>query len=444
MFNQARQFVFFINSKYIIMNRVILSAAALAFGGFAMAQTPQTIVNPGQQVSPVNPAAVVGGNYSNIDQKGQGSDALVQQQGTSNISFIEQTGTNVSNRNSVDVLQWGNVQPAISGQLNYSDIKQDGEGNGYTLVQQGDYNENYGTQVGVDNTAFVQQGANNPQQAEANLAIVDQDGLGNDAEVQQRYDNSEASILQRNDVAAGVGNRSYQEQIADPNMSSGHVAIGTQYGDGNTLVQMQKGGPLGTGAGNYAESNQGDAADAATNAFAQQVQEGDLNEAYASQKGVDNTLYQEQAGTSNVAVASQADNPTSGSDLYAEQYQLGDLNEARTKQNGANNESYQEQYGTSNFSTIEQRGGVNPGDANVAISIQDGMMNVSSIEQKARGNHAMVDQTGNGQMSVITQNVGSSSAPNGNGYNTATVIQRNANVALTPQTQRAPATRRHF
>lgn len=422
----------------------MLSALALAAGSFALAQTPQTIVNPGQQPSTVNPAAVVGGNASTIDQKGQGSDAMVQQQGTSNISFIEQTGTNVSNRNTVDVLQWGNVQPAISGQLNYSDINQNGEGNGYTVVQQGDFNENFGTQVGVDNTAYVQQGANTPQEAEANLAIVDQDGFGNDAEVQQRYDNNESSILQRNDVATGIGNRSYQEQIADPNMSAGHVAIGTQYGDANALVQMQQGGPLGTGAGNYAEANQGDATDAATNAFAQQLQQGDLNEAYASQKGSDNTIFQEQAGSQNLAEATQADNPTSGSNLYAEQYQEGTINVARTKQNGANNESYQEQYGFSNLSTVDQRGGVNPADANVAISIQDGSFNVSAIQQKARGNHAMVDQTGDGQMSLITQNISSSSAPNGDGFNTATVIQRNANVPLTPQTQRAAATRRHF
>ncbi|MBF4984366.1 hypothetical protein FNJ87_08515, partial [Nonlabens mediterrranea] len=63
---------------------------------------------------------------------------------------------------------------------------------------------------------------------------------------------------------------------------------------------------------------------------------------------------------------------------------------------------------------------------------------------KARGNSAIVDQTGDGQMSVVNQNLASSSAPNGNGYNNATVIQRNANVSLTPQTQRAAAARRHF
>lgn len=425
------------------MKRVILSAAALAIGSFAFAQTPQVITAPAQQSSPTA-AATVGGNYSDINQKGVGSDAMVQQQGTANASFIEQTGTDAGNRNNVDVLQWGNVQPSISGHLNYSDIKQDGAGNDFMVTQQGDLNEVFGTQTGLDNTAIVQQGANSPQQAESNLALVDQDGKDNFSEVQQRYDNNESSILQRNDAAVGVGNRSYQEQIANPNMSSGHTAIGTQYGDGNTMVQMQSGGAAPTGAGNYAQADQGDVADDATNAFAQQLQEGELNEAYASQKGTDNTLFQEQLGSGNKAVASQADNPTSGSSLYAEQYQDGSDNEARSKQNGSNNESYQEQYGTNNFSSVEQRGGVNPGDANIALSIQDGDLNSSMIEQKARGNMATVDQTGNGQTSIVNQNLPSNSAPNGNGYNNATVIQRNANISLTPQTQRAAAFRRQF
>ncbi|MBF4986390.1 hypothetical protein FNJ87_19470, partial [Nonlabens mediterrranea] len=157
----------------------------------------------------------------------------VQQQGTANASFIEQTGTDVANRNSVDVLQWGNVQPSISGHLNYSDIKQDGAGNMFMATQQGDENEILGLQNGLDNVAFVQQGANTPQQAQNNLAIVDQDGKGNDAEIQQRYDDNEASILQRNDQIAGVGNRSYQDQRSNPNQSAGQVAIGEQWGDDN-------------------------------------------------------------------------------------------------------------------------------------------------------------------------------------------------------------------
>ncbi|MGJ8684658.1 MAG: hypothetical protein ACSHWW_08540 [Nonlabens sp.] len=425
------------------MKRVILSVAALAIGSFAFAQTPQTIAAPVQQVSPTA-TAIIGGNFSDIDQKGVGSDATVQQQGTANASFIEQTGTDAANRNNVDVLQWGNVQPSISGHLNYSDILQNGAGNDFMVTQQGDLNEVFGTQSGLDNTAIVQQGADAPQQAESNLSLVDQDGKDNFAEVQQRYDNSKASILQRNDVAAGVGNRSYQEQIADPNMSSGHVAIGTQYGDGNTLVQMQQGGPLASGSGNYAEASQGDAIDDATNAFAQQLQQGDVNEAYVTQKGTDNTSFQEQSGNQNLAQVTQANNPVNGSNLYAEQYQEGTINVAKTEQNGANHESYQEQNGYSNLSVVFQRGGVNPADGNVAISMQEGTFNNSFISQKARGNHALVDQTGDGQTSTIEQNINSNSAPNGDGFNTASVIQRNANVPLTPQIQRAAATRRHF
>ncbi|MBF4983109.1 hypothetical protein FNJ87_01725, partial [Nonlabens mediterrranea] len=172
------------------MKSSIISALSLLIGGIAFAQTSQTrqsIVAPVQQISPTA-GATVGGNYSNIDQKGVGSDALVQQQGTANASFIEQTGTDASNRNSVDVLQWGNVS-ALSGEENYSEIKQDGAGNNFSVFQQGDKNEVFGTQTGLDNTALVQQGADLAQQAQDNLALVDQNGKDNDAEIQQRFDN---------------------------------------------------------------------------------------------------------------------------------------------------------------------------------------------------------------------------------------------------------------
>ena len=425
------------------MKRLILSVAALLAGTVAIAQTPQTITNPGQQPVPTS-AATVGGNYSNVDQKGIGSDALVSQQGTANGSYISQTGTNATNRNTATVLQWGNVQPSISGHLNYSDIAQSGEGNAYTVTQQGDLNENYGVQVGLDNTALVQQGANTPQQAESNLALVDQDGKDNYAEVQQRWDNNEASILQRNDQAAGVGNRSYQSQGANPNQSAGHVAIGEQYGDDNELVQIQDGASSGpTGLGNYAQSNQGDAVTGATGAFAQQIQEGELNEAYSSQKLVGDTAFQEQIGNGNMAVNEQNLGGTSnGGDNYVDQYQAGNGNEARSRQNGNDNQAFQEQYQDDNFSSITQTHGQVA--ANIATSIQNGFDNSSVINQRANGNMSMVDQTGNGQVSVVNQNnpLGGSPAAT-SGSNTATIIQRNANISLNAQIQKAAAAKVH-
>jgi|GEM_PF-1341761 len=422
----------------INMKNLILTICAVAAGSVAVAQTPQVITAPVQQSSPTA-AATVGGNYSNIDQKGQGSDALVQQQGTANASFIEQTGTNAANRNSVDVLQWGNVQPSISGHLNYSDIKQNGEGNSFTVTQQGDLNEVFGSSDGVDNTALVQQGADLPQQAESNLAIVDQMGTLNDAEVQQRWDNSEATISQDNSGAAtALGNRSYQEQLANPNGSNGHTAIGVQYGDDNELIQLQEG----PGSGNYAEANQGDGTTEATGAFAQQVQLGEGNEAYADQMLVNDVSYQEQIGTGNTAVVEQnLIGLASGGDNYVEQYQEGADNVASSKQAGNNNEAYQEQYQDRNSSSILQTHGQFGG--NIAVSIQDGFDNSSMISQRASNNMSMVDQTGNGQMSVINQNNPITPPVGTEGNNSATVIQRNANVLLTPQVRRAAATVRH-
>ncbi len=419
-----------------------MSATALAIGGFVFAQTPQTITPIVQQSSPTT-AATVGGNYSNINQVGVGSDAMVQQQGTANASFIQQTGTDAANRNSVDVLQWGNVQPSISGHLNYSDITQDGAGNDFMATQQGDMNEVLGTQTGLDNTAIVQQGANTPQQAQNNLSVVDQDGKDNFAEVQQRFDDNEASITQRNAAAAGVGNRSYQEQIANPNQTAGHVAIGEQWGDDNEAVQIQDSGSPALGGGNHAEIQQGDGATEATGAFAQQVQSGATNEAYATQFLSGDVSYQEQLGTDNKAVVDQnTGGSATGGDNLVEQYQDGDRNEARSDQNGNNNMVNQEQYGSDNFSSVKQRYGQVTG--NMATSIQDGTLNNSVINQQSHGNVSMVDQTGTGQTSLINQNNPTTGAAAAiGGQNGATVIQRNANVALTPQVRRIAASKRH-
>lgn len=420
------------------MKRVILSVAALMAGATALAQTQQTVVAPAQQVSPTA-AATIGGNYSDIDQIAVGSSAMVQQQGTANASFIEQTGTSASNLNTVDVLQWGNVQPSISGHLNYSDITQNGQGNAFTVTQQGDLNENFGTQVGMDNEAIVQQGADTPQQAESNLAIVDQAGKENFAEVQQRWDNSNATIVQRNDAATGVGNRSYQEQLANPNQSAGHTAFGSQDGDDNELIQLQEG----PGSGNYADAVQGDVGTKATGAFAQQVQLGEGNEAFATQYLSNDIAFQEQIGTDNLAEVKQnTGGVTSGGNNLVEQFQDGSDNEARSDQNGNNNTAFQEQYGSDNYSSVMQRYGQVAG--NLALSIQDGTLNSSVINQRANGNTATADQTGTGQMSVINQNNPLGGFPAAtSGSNSATVIQRNANVSLTPQTQRAAATVRH-
>jgi hypothetical protein len=420
------------------MKNFIFTATALALGVMATAQTQQTVVPVVQQTSPTA-AATIGGNYSDIDQIAVGSSAMVQQQGTANASFISQTGANAGNLNTIDVLQWGNVQPSISGHLNYSDIMQDGEGNAFMLTQQGDLNENVGMQVGLDNEAIVQQGADTPQQAESNLAVVDQDGKENFAEVQQRWDNSNASIVQRNDQATGVGNRSYQEQLANPNASAGHTAFGSQDGDDNEMVQLQEG----PGSGNYADIVQGDAGTKASGAFAQQVQLGEGNEAFATQYLSSDTSYQEQIGSDNLAVVEQnTGGISSGGDNLAEQYQDGTDNEARSDQNGNDNTAYQEQYGNDNVSTVFQRYGQLGG--NSALSIQDGSFNDSEINQQAHSNMARVDQTGNGQMSVINQNNPITLAAAAiAGSNSATVIQRNANVPLTPQTQRAAAAKRH-
>ncbi|ARN70784.1 hypothetical protein BST91_03530 [Nonlabens tegetincola] len=404
-----------------------------------VAQNPQQVVSPGQQGYPTNNASQ-GGNYSSIDQKQVGSDVIVAQQGTANASFIEQTGTSVTNRNTVSVLQWGNVQPGTSGEQNYSDIKQNGAGNQYTLIQQGDMNENFGTQVGDNNKVLVQQGATIPQQAQNNLTLVNQNGSQNYAQVQQRFDNSRAQITQHNVGSAGIGNRSYTEQIANPNQSAGHTAIVSQYGDDNEAIQKQRGFIFfPNNNGNYAQIDQGDSTTAAQGNVAQQLQAGDDNEAYITQYGNDNAVFQEQWGKSNTAIASQNASSLTGGSNYIEQYQAGTHNLASATQNGSNNHAYQEQYLSHNTSIITQNGGQN--GMNEAISLQRGLHNNSLIQQQASNNFASVDQVGNGHTSVIQQNQGSVT-PNA-GSNSAVVIQRNANVSLAGYSRRAAATRAH-
>ncbi|AZQ44072.1 hypothetical protein [Nonlabens ponticola] len=421
------------------MKRVILCASALLAGGFAMAQQPAPQTVPTRTAQTIAPRVVTiptagasaGSNYSDIDQAGIGSDATVKQQGTAQGSFISQVGSDNANRNDVVVRQWGNVT-ALSGEGNYGEVDQNGAGNTFYGTQEGDFNQMFSTQVGLDNDVYVQQGDDTAEQAEGNLAIVDQDGSINVASVEQRFDNNQSSITQRNSVGAISGNVSYQDQVANPNQSAGHVAIGEQWGEGNELAQFQ----VGPGDGNYAEALQGNATDAAQGGFVQQVQTGSLNEAYATQIGVDNTLYQEQDGSGNTAQAIQADNPASGNDMVAMQYQSGDDHSAYVKQNGSLNEAYQEQFGEGNISNIEQRGGVNPLEANLATTLQSGALNQSDILQKTRGNVSFVDQLGNGHQSIINQNANGTSAPGAQGFNTATVSQRNANVSFSPAQSR--------
>ncbi len=434
------------------MKRSIICASALIAGSFAFAQSPMptipgatksTIAAPTQKVSPVA-GATQGGNYSDIVQSGLGSDATVEQQGTDQASFITQTGTSQSVRNSVNVEQRGNVDPGtiLSGFKNYAEISQVGAGNGFNSVQLGDKNEVFGVQNGDRNTALVQQGDLNAQQAEMNTALVTQEGLRNDAEVQQRYDNNESSIFQKNDATTGVRNRSYQEQTANPNLSSGHTAIGTQYGDSNDLVQIQRGPAVGASVGNYAESNQGDATTDAINGFVQQVQTGIANEAYATQFGENNNAFQEQMGENNVAQVKQNTNPQRFGENRAEQYQDGSDNSAYIDQNGTDHRAFQEQYGTNHESIIMQRAGQVAG--NFALSIQSGDDHYSAITQNLDRNRAIVDQTGNGQTSVIRQNASQNAANRPAGFNSASVIQRNGNGSLAPQSQRAKASKRRF
>jgi hypothetical protein len=423
--------VYLLILNILIMKRVILCASALLAGSLAFAQTPKSVTPKSQQA--VAPVAAVGGNLSTIDQVGIGSDGIAVQEGTSNTSYINQTGVNAMNRNLAIVEQSGNVgdngaPPALSGLQNYADLTQNGEGNRMGALQLGDNNVAWGNQAGVGNVGVIQQGALGARQAQNNYADIVQDGTGNDAEIQQRYDNNTATSNQLSDAGATAGNRSYQEQVSATNLSNGHTAISTQHGGDNEVRQFQTGPD--SAIGNYAEANQGDVdgADIATGAFAQQVQSGSGQQAYINQMLSGDTAYQEQAGADNVAIADQnVGGSPNGGDNFSSQLQDGTGNEADANQNGNNNESFQEQFGAGNSALTVQRFGQS--DGNYAQSIQNGTDNDSEIRQKSNGNFAQVDQFGSNHMSVVNQNQMGTMLSDGttNGSNTALVVQRDAN-----------------
>ncbi|SCX97746.1 hypothetical protein SAMN05192588_0538 [Nonlabens sp. Hel1_33_55] len=409
------------------MKRVILSAAALMIGATVFAQVP---TQSPQQVNPNAPAAA-GHGYSQIDQVGIGSDADVLQEGTLNSSYIDQLGTSATLKNFVGVVQTGNVgqtpsNPGRSGLENYSEALQDGSGNLLNVFQYGDRNDARSTQVGVSNSGVIQQGSSNAQLGERNLGVIDQSGDANYASIQQRYDGNEA-YSEQIAAAGGLGNRSYQEQTAESNQSVGHEAVSTQNGNNNEVRQFQT-GPS-ESAGNYAEANQGDVAgtDTATNAFAQQIQDGIDNNALVNQKLTNDVSYQEQIGTRNTATTDQnMGGIASGGDNYSDQYQDGTRNDAVTTQNGNNNVSFQEQRGIANEATTMQTYGQDA--ANNAISLQNGTRNSSTIMQAAHGNYAFVDQFGVGHVSVVNQNQMGTQLNDGafSGTNSAIVTQRDA------------------
>ncbi len=406
------------------MKRVILSASALMLGGFVFAQTPQTVTKKAKQSQELESASK-GSNFSQIDQMGIGSDATVQQKGTENASYIEQTGTSQRKRNEAFLLQKGGL--ITTAEENYADQTQNGMANYSNVIQLGDENDAWVNQQGNSNASNIQQGTFIFGRSDKNYAQVDQAGDKNDATINQIADNNIAISNQTSVDGARNGNTSYQSQLSTF-AREGNTAISNQAGTNNEAVQVQINGFL--QKGNYAEINQGDAdnQDMASKSYAEQLQTGARNEAYINQRQKGNIAFQKQVGTDNVAIADQSKNGLTEDGNFVSQLQLGDDNRAVTNQFGDKNSSVQQQLGSDNVSlTIQSFTRM----GNLAQSLQGGNNHDSYINQRSNGNKAMVDQLGTGHKSVINQNTGFTGGNfSTTGNNSATVKQRNGNISL--------------
>ncbi|OAB78419.1 hypothetical protein, partial [Cochleicola gelatinilyticus] len=279
------------------------------------------------------------GHASKIDQNSapdgsDGHNARVEQEGTSQMSYVEQDGSG----SDADVFQTGNA--------NYSDVQQDGGG----------------ANVFANNTADI-----------------DQDGTGNKSFVNQSNRN----------------NSSVVDQLGDLNMS--HVVqsgVGTndgqvvQNGDGNYVRQTQTNGTSGSDA-NVALVNQGDRTNA--QALSNNLPLFLATDAILSTQGGavpadgsnENVAYQTQDGSGNNAESqqfSQSGAPFAG---YSKQVQIGDNNTALVVQNAFddtqlyndNNSALQVQTGDNNSAGLIQIG-----NTQNAWMIQDGDDSVLAVQ----------------------------------------------------------------
>ncbi|MFD2432093.1 hypothetical protein ACFSO9_00225 [Mesonia maritima] len=120
------------------MKKVIMSAAALFFGAVVFAQNTSDVKQTGESnIATVNQA---GNNTSDIDQEFTSNTATVDQSGI-NQSTVNQSGNVGGNsasgmNNDADVDQ----ETSQGGQLQTSDIQQQGDGNYAKAMQMGSDN----------------------------------------------------------------------------------------------------------------------------------------------------------------------------------------------------------------------------------------------------------------------------------------------------------------
>lgn len=414
------------------MKKVILCAGALMIGAIGFAQDIPTAPTQATQVA-AKTGAAPGANTGEAIQNGVSHKVQVVQIGTENSSGSYQDDGTGTGGNQAFVWQDGNVQPAASGFLNLSEVRQSGTENESTTFQYGDENsaltrQGQNNSASANNKAYIQQGAPVAQQAVGNWAEVVQDGSRNEALTHQTFDNNRALTTQ-----LGLDNKSYIRQIASPNNSVGHAAEADQEGDKNSSYILQEGNgarnnalAIQLGDNNVAEQKQFNTASTGGSENEATIAQGDgyvntslLNSIYTgkihgivddvrngsfnpgSEAGI---AFQKQNGAGNDAEIHQFGSGAEASN-YAEQEQTQDNNEAIIVQNafgtpvGGGNYAKQTQNGIANRAGIVQNGIDNRADQKQVM----GDNNQVYSTQRGNGNMLNTYQTGDGSIATTAQ-----------------------------------------
>lgn len=427
------------------MNKKIIVIAAILAGTTAFAQYgPQYVgAAPTSTLQPALPGAATTANTGLSIQNGDDNKVRVRQAGTNQSVYTNQDNGSGLGGNLARVRQTGQVGPN-SGVENAADVIQSGTVNKSTTYQEGDYNSAV-TRQGQNNTAssgnqaWIRQGTG--QQAENNVAVVDQDGDNNKAWTQQTYDNSESWTVQNGD-----GNESQVKQNAGPNNTAGHYAYTNQQGNANENSIDQSGAGESNWAWAYQTGNSNVSIQKQTETDTDSQGTGYVNYALADQGAFQNGLITAASLADLYAVDPDANpqvaalNPVSednvafqtqdGGDLDAETHQYGRYNYSEQNQTGYGNDAFigqntnsnndgnygrQDQSGTQSFAILGQFGSGNKawqrqgaGDDNKVVSSQIGDYNLLNTYQDGDGNRGNTVQHGEFNAALLVQRGGHS------------------------------------
>jgi hypothetical protein len=424
------------------MKKFIFIFFALLVSTFGFAQLNPAPYGP-QYVGPASkatlqpalPGAQAGANTGLSVQNGNANKVRVRQAGTSqSVYTIQDDGTGIGG-NQAKVMQTGAVQ-AISGVENAAEVYQSGTNNRSQTKQEGDYNsaitrQGQNSPNSANNKAGIRQGTG--QQAEHNVAVIDQDGEDNESSIKQTYDNSEAWTVQN-----GNSNQSMVVQNAGPNGTAGHYAYTEQIGIDNKNAILQSGEGQSNWAFTYqeGENNLSEQTQVQTDIVGTSFvnyamvdqgtdKEGLISGIKTNLDGVDsriNNTALNGATTNSVALQNQ-----NGGDLDAETHQFGNGNHSEQYQSGYGNDAYilQNSYGSGNYGRQDQSGTASTAglaqvgsgnkawqrqmdDDNIVTSTQIGNGNLLNTYQDGNGNRGITSQYGTDNAALLVQRGGHS------------------------------------